>query len=168
MVDPTSKMSDIKKELEGESGVPAKNQRLFMNGEELTNDLKTAADYGIKAGSELDLEPKSIKISVETPDGEKHDVEVSPSDTSDAIKAKIAEETGMAVPKQVLKFQGKELPNDPSTVKDMGIREGSELTVEIYKVPTTANTYDGKNVTVMVYPTDYLSDIKKQLEGESG
>jgi hypothetical protein len=27
-----------------------------MNGEELVDDKKTATDYGIKAGSELDLE----------------------------------------------------------------------------------------------------------------
>jgi hypothetical protein len=49
----------------------------------------------------------------------------------------IAKETGMAAPRQVLKFQGKELPSDEKTVKDMGIRNGSALIVEIYKVPIT-------------------------------
>jgi ubiquitin C len=168
MVDPTNTMSDIKKQLEDEAGVPAKNQRLSMNGEELSDDNKTAADYGIKPGSELDLEPKSIKITVETPDGKTHTVQVSPSDTSDNIKAKIAEVTGMAAPQQLLKVLGKELPSDGSTVKDMGIRDGSALTVEFKKVPITVNTIDGKKIKVMVDPTNTISDIKKQLEGESG
>jgi ubiquitin C len=140
-----------------------------MNGDELVDDNKTAADYGIKAGSELDLEPKSIKITVETPDGKKHEVEIKPSDTSDTIKAKIAKEAGMAVPRQVLKFQGKELPSDGKTVKDMGmgIQDGSTLTVDIYKVPITVETKDGKTLSLNVEPSDTIDALKKMIQKET-
>jgi hypothetical protein len=168
MVDPTNKISDIKKQLEDESGLPAKNQRLFMNGEELREDNKTAADYGIKAGSELDLEPKSMEITVQTPDGKTHTVQVTPSDTSDTIKTKIAAVTGMVVPRQVLIFQGKKLPSGGSTVKDMGIRNGSELTVDIYKVPITVKTSDGKTVSLDVEPSDPIDAVKKMIQKETG
>jgi ubiquitin C len=167
MVDPIDKLGDIKKQLEKESGLVPENQKLFMNGDELMDDNKTADDYGIKADSVLDLEPKSIKITVEMPDGKAHTVEVNASDTADTIKEKIAEKTGMAAPRQVLKFQGKELPKG-KTVKDMGIRDGSAITVEVFKVPVTVKTMDGKQIKVMVDPIDKLGDIKKQLENESG
>ncbi|CAB9516895.1 Polyubiquitin (Fragment) [Seminavis robusta] len=167
MVDPSDRLSDIKIQLEEESGIPAKNQTLFMGGEELKDPNKTAADYGIKAGSVLDLEPKTMNISVKTPDGKTIKVAVKPSDTAEEIKAKIAAEAGMKVAQQVLKHGGKEM-KDGTTVRDMGITDGSELTVDIHKVPVTVNTMDGKSIKVMIDPTDRLSDIKVQLEEESG
>jgi ubiquitin C len=167
MVDPTDYLSDVKKHLEGESGIPAKNQCLMMNGDELADAMKTAEDYGIKAGSVLDLEPKSIKISVETPGGKKHEVEINPSDTTETIKAKVEETTSMPASKQVLKLNGKAL-EDGKTAKEQGVQNGSEIKAEVYKVPITVNTMDGKSIKAMVDPTDYLPDIKKQLENESG
>ena len=53
---------------------------------------------------------KTIKIEVEMPDGSIKVVTIAPSDDSKAIKVKIAEQTGMAAPTQVLKLNGTELP----------------------------------------------------------
>jgi len=166
-VDPTDYLSEIKRQLEEESGMPAKNQRLLLEGEELDDPNKIIGDYGINAGSVLDLEPKTINVSVQTPDGKMHTIEVKSSDTSDEIKSSIADATGMAAPRQVLKFQGKELGKG-QTVRDAGISDGSELTVDIYKVPISVNNADGTQFKLMVEPTDYLSDIKLQLEQKSG
>ena len=168
MIDPSDKLGDIKKQLEGDSGVSADNQKLFFNGEELTDDDRKVADYGIQAGSELDLEPKSIKVTVEMPNGKAHTIEIKPSDTADNIKAKIADETGMAAPTQVLKFNGKQLPGGSTTVKDMGIQDGSKIQVGVLQVPVTVNTMDGKQIRVMVDPSDTLGAMKKRLEKESG
>jgi hypothetical protein len=104
---------------------------------------------------------------VETPDGKVHTIEVSASDTADTLKEKIAKETGMAVLRQLLKFQGKELPNG-KTVKDMGIRDGSAVTVEIYKIPITVNTKDGLQFSLNVEPCDTIDTIKKMIEKETG
>ena len=168
MVDPGDTLRNIKVQLETESGLPADNQKLFMNADELADDNKTAADYGVDAGSELSLEPKSIMVTVEMPDGKAHNVKIKPSDTTNAIKSKIEQETGMAAPRQVLKFQGKELPKGNKTAKAMGLQDGSILSVEIYKVPITVTTIDGKQIKVQVDPTDKLADIKRQLEEDSG
>ena len=100
-VDPTEPMSGLKKQLEDKSGLPASNQRLFFQGQDL-DDKKCPADYNMKPGSELDLEPKSIKITLDMPDGSTKEVEIAPSDTLDNIKAKIAEETGMDAARQAL------------------------------------------------------------------
>ena len=167
MIDPTDRLSDIKVQLEEKSGVPAKNQKILMGGKELSDPNKTAADYGIKAGSVLDMEQKVIKINVKTPDGKTISVEVNSNDSGEAVKEKIAQKTGMKVEQQLLKHNGKEFAND-KTVKGMGIQDGSELTVEIFKVPVTVRTMDGKSIQVMIDPTDRLSDIKVQLEEESG
>jgi len=167
MVDPTGYLSDMKISLEGISGLPATNQKLSINGEELTDDTKKASDYCIKAGSVLDLEPKTITVNVVMSDGTVHVISVKPSDTTNSIKNTIANATGMAAPRQVVKIQGRTLPVE-GTVRDMGIQEGSDLTVEVYRIPVTVNTMDGKQIKVMMDPTDYLSDVKVSLEGESG
>lgn len=167
MVDPSDTLGEIKRQLEGDSGIPWKNQRLFMNGMELMDDTKTAKDHGIQGGSELDLEPKSITVSVDTPDGKIIEIAVAPSDTVEKIKAKIAAETGIAVPRQVLKMGGKELPGERS-VKDMGIRDGAKLKVEIYTIPITVKTKEGKTLNLDVEPTDTIDKIKNMIEEKTG
>jgi len=167
MVDPTQTVSEIKDQLAKEAGIPANNQKLSMGGQELSDANKTAASYGIKGGSVLDLEPKAMNIIVRTGDGKRVNLQVSPSDSAETIKQKIEKETGMSVPQQVLKFKGREVLNG-KTVKAAGITDGSELTVEIMKVPVTVNTMDGKRIKIMVDPTQTVSEIKDQLAKEAG
>ena len=167
MIEPETYVSDIKRKVEKESGIPAKNQKLFHKGEELENDFNKACDYAIEAGSVLDMEPKSIKVTVEMPDGEEVELDLSPHDTDDDIKAKIEEKTGMATPRQVLKSKGEKMPRGIK-VKDLGIKDGSNIKVEVFKVPVTVNTYDGKTFETMVDPTMYMSDLKRQIEPQSG
>ncbi|GKZ01305.1 hypothetical protein MPSEU_001081500 [Mayamaea pseudoterrestris] len=168
MVDPTDKMRNIKKQLEGETGIQSNNQRLFMDGDELDNDDKTAAEYGVQEGSVLDLEPVAFQITVATPDGNTYTVKASPSDTSDTLKEKIASATGMPAAKQLLKFESEEIPTGGQTLKDIGIQDGSNITAEIRCVPVLVNTLDGQQIEVMVNPTSSLGEIKKQLESKSG
>jgi len=173
MVDPSDHLSDIKLQLEEATGVPAQNQALSLDGVDLSSvdgDLsnKTMADYGIKTGSVLDLEPKVVKFNIKKPNGESISVEVNLNDTGDALKRKIAEQIGMTVPQQLLKHKGNEFSNE-TTIKDMGILENAELTAEIFKIPVTVkNKIDQKPVKVMIDPTARLSDINEQLEKEFG
>mmetsp|Transcript_17796 Transcript_17796/g.33786 ORF Transcript_17796/g.33786 Transcript_17796/m.33786 type:complete len:2165 (-) Transcript_17796:45-6539(-) len=167
MVDPTIYMSDLKRQLEPDSGVPAQNQKVSMGGQELRDDTKKARDYGIQGGSVLDLEPKTIRVSVDMPDGDTIQVDISPSETPQSLKKKIEEVTGMEPPKQVLKFNGDVMPDD-KLLKDIGVKDGDSIKVEIFKVPVTVKTYDGKTIETMVDPTMYMSDLKSQLEDESG
>ena len=167
MADPTQTLGDFKKELENDSGLSPTNQKLSLAGKELGNDGKSLGDYGVEAGSELDLEPIAVNINVEMPDGRKHTVEISPSESIASVKDKIADCSGMASIRQVLKYNGEELPNS-ATVKKTGLEDGSTVKVEIFKVPVTVNTHDGRKLQVMVDPTQKLSAFKKQLENDSG
>eukprot|EP00934_Nitzschia_sp_Nitz4_P000475 Nitzschia sp. Nitz4//scaffold71_size96697//4727//10756//NITZ4_004685-RA/size96697-processed-gene-0.125-mRNA-1//-1//CDS//3329557217//475//frame0 len=166
-VDPTVYITEVKRMLEPESGIPAKNQCLFKSGQELGDHNKSLKDYGIEAGAVLDLEPASMQVTVEMPDGEKISIEVLPSDTTDAIKDKIAAKTGMPIPKQVLKHNDAEMQPD-ATAKEQGLKEGSEIKVELFKIPITVKNWDGKEIELSVEPTETLENVKRMLEPETG
>jgi Ubiquitin family len=167
MVDPNNYLSDIKRMVEPESGVPAPNQRLFSNNKELDNDLQKADEAGIKANTVLYMEPKAITLYVAMPNGIKVPVQVSPSDSADDLKEKIEDQTGMAVSEQIVKQNGKELPNGKK-LKDLGLRDGDDVQVAVNAVPVNVQTKDGKTVEIMVASNDTLADIKKLLEKETG
>ncbi|KAG7340862.1 ubiquitin family protein [Nitzschia inconspicua] len=168
MVEPCETLSDIKKMLEPDSGVAADNQVISKAGDVLQDDAKTANDLGIVANDVLQLEPMSFNVDLTMPDGSKAQVMLSPNDDADAIKRKIEDTTGMKAPRQVLKdMAGEELPSG-KTAKEMGLREGTPLKVEIFKIPVKVQTWDDKTVDLMVEPCETLSDIKKMLEPDSG
>jgi len=167
MVDPTSSLSALKRDLEAKAGIPASNQRLTKDGEELDILLKKLHNYDIKAGTVLDLEPRVMTVQVKMPDGSTTEVEISPSDTGADIKAKIAGKTGMAVHRQVLCADGKGIA-DNVTARDAGLREGSLIDVSILKIPVNVTTWDDKVVQILVEPTDKLSDVRIALEAETG
>ena len=50
----------------------------------------------------------------------------------------------------------------------MGIRDGSAITVEIYKIPITVKTKDGKTLSLNVEPCETIAAIKKVIEKETG
>jgi hypothetical protein len=115
------------------------------------------------------LEPESIKITINTPDGKTHMIEVKPFDNANTIKDKIAKETGMSVPRQMLELQGKELL-DGKTVNDMGNQDGLAVAIEVYKIRITVKTKDGKTLLLDVEPCETIDTIKKVhvLEKKTG
>jgi hypothetical protein len=167
MVDPHATLASLKRTLEGPAGVTVDNQRLFLDQTELADDDKKAGDYGIAPGTVLDLEPKNMHITVETPNGESFMVDIDPADTTERIKQKVQDKTGLAVSQQLLKHKGRELV-DGKTARDMGIQDGDKLTAEIYKVSVTVRSMDGSELHIMVDPTHTISAIKLQLEPECG
>ena len=168
MVDPIGEsIGDIKNKLASESGIPAHNQQLFKDGDKLDNDSKKAKDYGIKANTVLDLEPKSMTMNVEMPDGSKVPVDIKPSDNSNDIKKKIEKKTGMEAAKQILKKDGGELPSGKSA-KEMGLRDGDDLKVEPKIMTMNVEMPDGTRVEVDIKPSDTSDDIKKKIEAKTG
>ena len=108
-----------------------------------------------------------MTVTVDMPDGSKTEIDITPIDTSSDIKKKIETKTGMPAPKQVLKKTGIELPNGKAA-KNMGLRDGDNLSVDTLTMPVTVRTMDGKEIKIDVDPYDKLADIKKSLEEESG
>ena len=167
MVDPTDTIEEIKQQLEKESGIPVDQQRLSKDEKEFSNNKESADKCGIKEGNILYLEPKPINITVRTPSGKILRFQVNPSDKSSDIKARVEKEAGIKVAQQILKFQGQEMPHN-STLEAAGVRDGSELTVDIYRVPVIVSTSTGNKIRIMVDPNDAISSIKQLLEKESG
>ena len=167
MVDPDDPLASIKETLQDPSGIEPSNQTLYKEGKELADDNKKAGDYGIGPGTVLDLEPKIMNINVETPDGKSHTIPVSPHDTTEQVKQKVEDKTGLAVPKQVLKHNGTELPKCKS-LKNSGVKPNDTIKAEIFTVPVIVNLPDGEQVEIMVDPHDPLASIKNTLEDPSG
>lgn len=99
----------------------------------MDDDNKTTKDYGIQKGTILDLEPKTMNVQVDMPDGNQIPIIIQPSDTAHDVKQKIQDATGMSPDSQALKHKGREwvVNNEKSpTAKDFGIREGDHLKVD--------------------------------------
>jgi hypothetical protein len=165
-VEPTQSLLEIKKQIEVEAEIPADNQKMSMKGKDLLDDSKSAADHRITSGAVLDLEPKVIRVEVQTPDNDTHFVDLKPSDQVEEIKQKISEKTGIVPERQVVKHRGFLVPEKKSVV-EMGIREGAVLNVEILKVPLRINIPDGRQIKMMFDLFEPLSLLKELLVGES-
>lgn len=174
VVDPKKEtLGQLKKQLEQKTGMPLPKQRisLRMVGQELQPDEKNLHFFAVIKDTVLDMDAKSIQVNVEMPDGKPGEPsltleEIVPAmDTSDTLKNKIEQETGLAAVRQVLMFQGEEFVTK-KTVKEMGILNGSTIKVELFsKVPITVKTLDDKQIKLMVdLAKDKPEDIKVQLE----
>ena len=162
-VEPDEYLSELKRMLEDRVGIPAKNQKLSLKGKELDEPMKRLDDYGVNPGAVIDLEPSSINVKLFTPDGKAHSMSLCPSDGLEDIKKKVSMLTKMPVEKQVLSLEGKEIP-DSATVRKLGLREGDELAVDLYKIPIKIKTSTGEVVETTIDPTEYISDLKVQIE----
>lgn len=166
MVDPKHTISDLKDQFEGDSGVPADNQNLFLDGTEL-EDPKTAADCGIKNGDIIDLEPKTIEVLVRTPDGTTIPVRMKPSDKIQYIKENVAPKTGIEVPQQILKHNGKELSNDKSAT-DEGLKDGDIIDLMPRTIQINVITPEGATIPVHMKPSDTIQFIKEDIAPQTG
>ncbi|CAB9509847.1 Ubiquitin-NEDD8-like protein RUB1 [Seminavis robusta] len=137
---PTDKIQFIKENVAPKTGIEVPQQVLKFQGKELPNQ-NTADDVGLQDGDIIDLEPKTIQVNVRTPDGATIPVTMKPTDKIEFIKEKVAPKTGIEVPQQVLKFQGRELPND-KTADDMGLEDGAFIDLEPKPSEYTPSPFD--------------------------
>ena len=169
MIDPTDSIESIKQQLEEKTGVPVNNQDLFFRGKKLHNDQKSAMDCGIQAGSVLDMMPKLIRVNVRTPADNVVVLQVKPDDLISTIKNELENKIGLAAVQQRLSFNSNNDLDNASTIKKLGIVDGSELMLKSAPFSITVRAPTGKKLQVMVNPqTDTVGTIKKQLEQESG
>jgi hypothetical protein len=167
-IDPEHPIIETKKKLERETGLPVDNQRLFFDGVELLDNDKSAEEYLIRNGSELDLEPRTINIIVETPDGTELKLPVKLSNTVADVKDHVAAKTHIPIEKQLLVYREKELATDANqtTMKELDIQDGDCFIAKVSKIPITVVSPDGHRHEVMLDPDDALKNIKRDLEGE--
>ncbi len=141
--------------------LPKPMQRLFFEGEPLTNPTASLHDCGIIHESTLTLEP--MEITIQTPQGESIQLQVDPNDTVKDIKQKLADEHDIPVDEQRLEFQGKPL-KDHDTPAELGIKHGD--TIQMTPMEVTVRDAKGKEFSVEVQPDDTVEDLKARIEDQ--
>jgi len=162
-VHPTDTIESIKEKIENDTGISPKDQRLTFGGKPLHDNQKTLRDCGIKHKSTLDLEP--MKIHVNTPNGEKITLDVSPDDTIDDIKEKVRDKTGIPIDEQRPQHNGRPLPGD-TTLSENGILH--DETIDLEPMQIFVRDPKGKKYTLDVDPSDTIDHIKKKIENDTG
>ncbi|CAB9497939.1 Polyubiquitin (Fragment) [Seminavis robusta] len=134
-MDPSKNVQSIKESIAPAVAMDPSEQILSFNGNPLLDDA-SADTAGLVDGSVIDLETKepddTINVLVKTPDGKTIPVKMKVSDTIESIKKQVSGESGIDVPQQVLKFEGKKL-KDGETGEDAGLANGSVLHLDVNK-----------------------------------
>jgi ubiquitin C len=161
VIQPNDTVSDLKARIEDQEGIPKEDQHLSFQGKPLDKENKPLRSCGIQHGSILDLLPMTIQV--ETPNGQKVSLAVSPTDTIADVKDKLERSHGIPAKDLPLTYKDAELP-DNSTLRDHGIKHGD--TVKVISSGMQINIKDWKNkvTTFEVKPSDTIGSIREQLQ----
>ena len=162
-VRPNDSILDVKRKIQGMSGVPFHKQILIFAGEELQNIL-TISNYNIQNKSVIDL-VETITVYFATPfrSQERMKFELNPFDTIGGVKAKIHARTRIPLHQQVLEFNDEELRN-VDTLNHYNI--GDNSTIFVYVTVEIVVMYRGTKVTqrLKLFKSDTIKDVKERIQ----
>ena len=163
---PNDTVENIKKKIEKETDVPAKEQLLkTAKGKDLTDDSATLKKLGVANNDTLEMD--QFSIMVKTPDGETVPVNCSPRDNIRDFKEKVEEETGIPAEGQILtKADGTDLDDDTSTLEAYGIQNKDAVSVD--QMHIKAKTPDGEIIPVYCGLDDTIEEVKDIIEETTG
>eukprot|EP00537_Pseudo-nitzschia_pungens_P018141 CAMPEP_0172407936 /NCGR_PEP_ID=MMETSP1061-20121228/75594_1 /TAXON_ID=37318 /ORGANISM="Pseudo-nitzschia pungens, Strain cf. pungens" /LENGTH=1565 /DNA_ID=CAMNT_0013144051 /DNA_START=56 /DNA_END=4755 /DNA_ORIENTATION=- len=157
-VSPSTIIKKVKNQVESDSGVKRKHQRLSFKGSLLDNDKSTLKENGIKHRDTLKLEPMEIKVK--TPDGRVADLVVNPDDTIEDVKRQVEDQLGIPAEDQLPAFRGKPF------LEQNGINHGD--VIDLQPMEIFIIDLDDKRWMYAVGPSTTIRTVKNQLEMDTG
>ena len=167
-------IGELKTIIQRKERIPASQQRLIFEGEDLEDD-RTVADLGIndlKSAIVLVLRmKKDYQIFVKTPSGKTITVDVLFTDTIDAVKHKIQAKEGIPANQQILKLSGRQLKDDLPLSK-YNIRK--EATLQLHIAPTGprilifVKAHTGRVINLEVSGLCTIGEVKNKIQEKLG
>ncbi|KAJ0793663.1 putative Ubiquitin-like domain-containing protein [Helianthus annuus] len=156
-------IGDIKIKIKDAESIPCHQQELIFD-EMILQDTDILANLCIKKESTLKLMRNSngfmkIFVKILGPCPETLSLEVEPSDTIGNVKAKMRRFGDVLIYNEIVL-------NDKHTLADFNIINGSILTSMVKyekSMEIFVNSYTGKTISLLVYPTYTISKVKSML-----
>jgi len=117
--------------------------------------------------------PKNMQILVKTSMGKTLTLNVYPSDTIESVKKQIQDKEGIKTDQQNLIFSGKTLENN-NTLSEYNIQNQSALYLVLRlsedknMIQIFIRLMDRKELTLNVYPSDTIENVKKKIQDKEG
>nr|VZI24845.1 unnamed protein product [Spirometra erinaceieuropaei] len=174
-------VSGIKCRIQCEKRIPVEKQTLTFDGL-ILEDSHKLKDYGIKNRSTIFLclpldFAKDIYLSVTLSSGRVVRLWVNEKDTADVLKEQLGRLCGLAAQSYELVLDGA-LLRASQTLASCGLKDDSMLTAMRYVSTESENklnayqifvrTPTGKTITLSVYPTDTIDNVKCRLQDKEG
>jgi hypothetical protein len=176
--DQNDRIIDLKVRIEEQLGIPANQQRLLLDVNELV-DHKTLAHYSIRPGSFLHSVHRPIcpssepfRIFIEFPDGRRLPITVAPATTIADLKARIEAQEGFLLRSQILRF-ARRILDDDKTLRHYFIDMNSTLSLLIRQscspfpsgttIQIIVRHITGETYPVAVKLTDRILDLKMKI-----
>lgn len=174
---PDDTISDIKDEIERNTGTPKSKQRLFYldsDDPELDNETPVTGP-SFKPGKVLKLvidDPPIVPITVRTPDGREFHLDPDPKDSISKIKDMIEQRTGTQKANQRLFFLDNDEPeiNDGTLINSPDFKPGQILKLEIDPPldQLELRTPGGRSFHLDIGPNDTINHLKEKAAKIAG